>query len=65
MKMLLQRQADLCEFKVSLVYRVSFNTAGAMQTGKSCLEKKKKTQKQINKQTKATKLLYGATKKSQ
>jgi hypothetical protein len=56
MKMLLQRQADLCEFKVSLVYRVSFNTAGAMQTGKSCLEKKKKnpkTNKQTNKSNKA------------
>jgi hypothetical protein len=26
-----QRQADLCEFKASLVYRLSFRTAGATQ----------------------------------
>ena len=35
-----QRQVDLCEFKASLVYRVSSRTAGA--TGRPCLEKTKK-----------------------
>ena len=33
-----QKQADLCEFKVSLVYRVSSRTARATQK-KPCLEK--------------------------
>ena len=32
-----QRQADVCEFKASLVYRVSFRT-GSKATEKTCLE---------------------------
>ena len=35
-----QRDADLCEFKASLRYRVSFRIAGA--TGRPCLKKTKK-----------------------
>jgi hypothetical protein len=35
-----QRQVDLCEFYVNLIYRVEFqNSQGC--TGKSCLEKPK------------------------
>ena len=36
-----QRQADLCEFKASLVCRESFRTARAVTQRKPCLEKSK------------------------
>ena len=44
-----QMQADLSEFKVSLVYRASART-GFKATGKPCLKKQKQTNK-TNKQT--------------
>ena len=34
-----QRQADLCEFKANLVYRMSSRTARACYTEKPCLKK--------------------------
>ena len=42
-----QRQANLCEFEASLVYRVSSRTA-SIGTGKPCLGKTK-TKKETNK----------------
>jgi hypothetical protein len=45
-----QKQVALCEFKVSLVYRVSSRTARA--TEKSCLEKTKQNKTTTNKKTK-------------
>ncbi|CAO2577223.1 hypothetical protein LEMLEM_LOCUS19 [Lemmus lemmus] len=36
-----QRQADLCEFKASLVYRASSRT-GTKATEKPCLKKQKR-----------------------
>ena len=39
-----QRQADLCEFKASLVYRASSRTE-SIATGKPCLKKQKKERK--------------------
>ena len=38
-----QRLVDLCEFKASLVYRLSSRTAGA--TGRPCLKYSKKKKK--------------------
>jgi hypothetical protein len=49
-----QRQADLWEFKDSLVYRVTTRTARATQKRKHCLNKtktNKKTQNQTKHQT--------------
>ena len=34
-----QRQADLCEFKANLIYKVSSRTAGTVDQKKSYLEK--------------------------
>ena len=45
-----QRQVDLCEFKISLVYRVSSRTVRTV-TQRNPVSK---TNKQTNKQTKAT-----------
>ena len=39
--LLRQRQMDLCEFKASLVYRVSSRT-GSIATEKPCLRKRQK-----------------------
>ena len=54
-----QRQADFCEFKASLVYRVSFRT-GSKATEKPCLEKQKQKTRQ-NKQTKKNKTTIKTT----
>jgi hypothetical protein len=49
-----QRQAEFCEFKASLVYRVSSRTARATQRD-LVLNKQKQKPNQPNKQTKITK----------
>jgi hypothetical protein len=41
-----QRQADLCEFKASLVYRISFKTAKGIQRNPVLKKKKKQKKKQ-------------------
>ena len=45
-----QKQADLCEFKVSLVYRVSFRIASATQRNLVSKTKQNKTKQNKTKQ---------------
>ena len=43
------QEADLCEFKASLVYRVSSSTARTIQRDRLCLEKQTKQNKKSKK----------------
>jgi hypothetical protein len=47
-----QRQVELCEFKASKFYRVSFNRARALLYRETLSQKKKKQNKTKNKQIK-------------
>jgi hypothetical protein len=51
-----QRQVDHCEFKVSLVYRMSSRTAGATQRNPVSKNKTKQTKQNKTKQNKTPKI---------
>ena len=50
-----QKQVDFCEFKASLVYKVSPGEAGLVILKTLVLKKQNKTKQQTNKQTKPPK----------
>ena len=52
-----QRQAKLCEFEASLVYRASSKT-GSKATEKPCLEKPKEKEREYNREATAISDLF-------